>query len=182
MNKTEISEIIKTKHLKLTKWSLIEHYFLVILFLSMPMVYLIGIVESIIENNTIVYNKAMSEIGFALISLLIAIIFLIIKRKAIKFKTIDLKVSKQDFDKAVELTQTELDWLILEKNSKYVIAFSKNNFGGGFSETIRIIKKHNLILINSIGSPYSMPLSGRNEENIETFKQNLTKANVQQRL
>ncbi|WP_282068475.1 hypothetical protein [Olleya namhaensis] len=181
MNKTEISEIIKTKHLKLRKWSLIEHYFLVILFLSMPMVYLIVIVESIIENNTIVYDKAMSEIGFALISLFIAIIFLIIKRKAIKFKTIDLKVSKQDFDKAVELTQTELDWLILEKNSKYVIAFSKNNFGG-FSETIRIIKKHNLILINSIGSPYSMPLSGRNEENIETFKQNLTKANVQHRV
>ena len=181
MNKTEISEIIITKHLKLRKWSLIEHYFPVIILLSMPMIYLFLIIKSKIDNNSIAYDKVMSGINLPLIFLVVAIILLVIKHREFKFKTIDLKVSKNDFDKAVELTQTELNWIILEKNPKYVIAFSKNNFGG-LGETIRIIKTHDLILINSIRNPYSGPFSGRNKENIESFKQNLTKASVQQRV
>ena len=181
MNKAEISEIIKTKHLKLRKWGLIEYYLPVILFLFMPMLYLFLIIKSKIENNSVVYDKVMSDISFPLISLTVAIILFVIKRREFKFKTIDLNVSKKDFDKAVELTQTELNWVILENNHKHVIAFSKNNFGG-FGETIRIIKTHNLILINSLRNPYSIPFSGRNSENMESFKQKLTKASVQQRV
>lgn len=181
MNKSEISEIVSTKHLKLRKWKLIEYYLPTILFSFMPIAYFIFIVKAKIENNTIVFDKIMSDIGYPIISLLIAIILFVLYRRELKFKTIHLKVSKRGFLKAIELTQIELNWLIPEKNDKYVVAYSKNNYGGS-GETIRIIKKHNLILINSIHNSFNNPLSARNSENIEAFKKNLTKASVQQRV
>ena len=181
MNKSEVSEIVSTRRLKLRKWKLIEYYSPTILFLLMPIAYFIFIVKTEIDNNTIVFDKIMSDIGFPIVSLLIAIILFVLYRRELKFKTIDLKVSKGDFYKAIDLTQIELNWMISEKNNQYVIAHSKNNFGTS-GETIRIIKKHNLILINSIHNSFNNPLFASNNENIEAFKKNLKKASVQHRV
>ncbi|MTE27292.1 hypothetical protein [Winogradskyella ouciana] len=179
MIKSEISEIVSSKHLKLRKWKLIEYYSPTILFLLMSIGYFIFIIKAKIDNNTITLDKIMSDIGFPIVSLLFAIILFVLYRRELKFKTIDLKVSKGAFHKAIDFTQIELKWLISEKNDQYVIAHSRNNYGGS-GETIRIIKKHNLILINSIHNSFSNPLSARNNENIEAFKKMLTKASVQQ--
>ena len=129
MNTSEISQIILTKQLKLTKWKLIEYYLPTIIFLQMPILYFIFIVEAKIDNNTIVFDKIMSEIGYPIISLMIAIIMFAFYRRELRFKTINLKVSKKDFYKAIDLTQKEMNWFVLENTPKYVIACSKNNYG-----------------------------------------------------
>jgi hypothetical protein len=174
MNTSEISQIILTKQLKLTKWKLIEYYLPTIIFLMMPILYFIFIVEAKIDNNTIVFDKIMSEIGYPIISLMIAIIMFGLYRRELRFKTINLKVSKKDFYKAIDLTQKEMNWFVIENTPKYVIACSKNNYGL-WAATITIIRKHNFILINSIHRPYSNPISDRNNEHREAFKKNLKK-------
>jgi hypothetical protein len=179
MKEINISEMLINKRLKLDKIDLYLHYSPIFAILIVPIINLYYLVLSIIKNDQIGYNRVLDGIELPIVFFLISIIFFIIKYNNLNFRTIEIDVDNNRFDKALELTINELEWTKLTKRKNYFLGKSESSLIG-FGETVTIIRKDGIIIFNSIDNPRNILSNfsfGGNRKNLETFKRNL-KASV----
>ena len=107
---------------------------------------------------------------FVIVSLLLVFILPVLVSVGIYYKP-------ENFKKAVILTSNKLNWEIKNMTNDYAVAVRNGNFlGGSWGELVTIIRKKNIVLINSICDPdniISVASWGWNKKNIETFKMSL---------
>jgi len=175
MKDINISEMLKNKRLKLNKIDVFLHYSPVFIILIVPIINLFYLISSIVKNDQIGYDRVINGIGLPIVFFFISIILFLLKYKNLKFRTIEIDIDNNEFNKALKLTINELKWQKLTKSKNYFLGLSESSLIG-FGERVTIIKKDRLILINSIDNPNNILSNfsfGGNRKNLETFERNL---------
>lgn len=178
MSGPEIKKMKDSGYVQLTGGQYFWHYSVVYILISISIAITIG-TRHIYEHSALdKYNLNKYEPGIDIlllryIWLVLALAFYFIQTRRLKFKIINVPVSRDVFSDAVQKTAMELDWKITSKTGDLIIAktvFSWRSWG----ERITIIRDDERILINSICDPDKWPsvLSfGKNRENRKTFEQ-----------
>jgi hypothetical protein len=167
----------KSNSLRLTRGQLFAHYAIVPFLLIAPIFTTYSLIQIYFTHSYTGVRSAgeLAIAGYPWIILAFASFF--IQKRRLKFRKIQISVKPENFKKAVMLTSNKLNWEIQNITNNYAVANRKGNFpGGSWGELITIIRKENLVLINSICDPnnkISVASWGWNRKNAETFKINL---------
>lgn len=171
MTQTIIQRMIDTKILILSKGQKFWYYSIIFFLLLIPVMTTIDVIKCYVNHT---YNSTKPiDFTFGYIWILPALIFYLIQRHRLKFKTIDVSVDYDRFHHAVKQTAKELKWNISEMTNDFVIAQSGFNWKS-WGERITIIHDKDKILFNSICDPGKRPSVtsfGMNKLNLRTFEQ-----------
>jgi len=178
MNDTEIQKMKDTGYVQLARWQYFWHYSIVYLLIAASIAAVIGTRDVYQPSLLDKYNLTKKEPGmdlflFRYVWLVIALIFYYIQTKRLKFKIINVAVSRDIFNEAAQKTAVEINWKIIKKTGDLIIAKTGVSLGS-WGERITIIRDDERILMNSICDPDKWPsvLSfGKNRENRKTFEQ-----------
>ncbi len=167
----------KNKRLKLTTIQTLTHYGIVLLLLFIVCLSGWSLIEIYVTNTYPGVRTADELIRSSLPFLLLAILFAFIQHRRLKFKEVNLTITEEQFQEAVERTAKELEWRIDKNNKAFFRAFRPWNWTGIGGEMVSIIKGKDHLLVNSICNPDSMSSVasyGWNRKNVKTFLKNLT--------
>jgi uncharacterized membrane protein len=109
MTKSQIQKMKDTETLVLTKAQLFGHYLIVPFLLVMPVLTTVDVFKYYV-THTYSYVRPIEDIiivGY--IWILPAIFFYVVQKSRLKFKQVNISVSKETFRKAVEQTAKELE-------------------------------------------------------------------------
>ncbi len=171
----------KSGSLRLTKGQLFAHYAVVPFLLVVPISTTCSLIQIYLTHN---YTGVRSAEELAMTGypwIILALVSFFIQKKRLKFKQIQVSVKHENFKKAVMLTANKLNWEIQNITNDYAVAIRNGKFPGpSWGELITIIRKGNVVLVNSICDPnnkISIASWGWNRKNVETFKINLESIN-----
>lgn len=109
-----------------------------------------------------------------------AALFYYIQKKRLEFKVIRTDLPRFKIDKIIKSAAKALEWKIIKKNNKVIIAKTNPPFiSGSWGEHITILFQGNYILINSICDPEkhtSLASMGRNKQNVQILILQIEKA------
>ena len=109
--------------------------------------------------------------------LLLAVFFVFVQHRRLKFKEINVIFTDEQFQEALERTVKDLKWRIYRNSKTFLKAYRPWNWSGSWGEMVTIIKDKDKLLVNSICDPDNMSSVasyGWNRKNIRTFLKNLT--------
>ncbi len=177
---TEWIDIMKqTSRLKLSRWRLFDHYFVVIFILVIPLLTLFHLFEIYVTNSYDGVRTASELISTSWPWVIIAIALYFTRKRQLRFKEVKIEFTDQEFKEAVERTTNEYHWRIDLNNENILRAYRHWNWTGSWGEMITIIKDHDRLLLNSICDPEktsSVVSFGWNKRNVETFLKHLNDA------
>ncbi|MBK6840042.1 MAG: hypothetical protein IPG90_18630 [Bacteroidetes bacterium] len=162
--------------MKLTTIQTLTHYGIVLLLLFIVCLSGWSLIEIYVTNTYPGVRTADELIRSSLPFLLLAILFAFIQHRRLKFKEVNLTITEEQFQEAVERTAKELEWRI-DKNNKAFLGIQTLELTGIGGEMVSIIKGKDHLLVNSICNPDSMSSVasyGWNRKNVKTFLKNLT--------
>jgi len=171
--------ITKDGRLKLTFGQTIEHYFIVLLLLFVPIFITYNLFEIFVTETYDGKRTAGELVTTAIPFFILAIVFVIVQRNRLKLKEIKINYTERQFQEAVEQTIGELKWQIEINSEKVFRAHRPWNWKSSWGEMITIFKEEDRLLINSICDPdgkTSVASWGWNDKNIYVFERNLRKA------
>ncbi len=178
MTEKTIKNCIEKKELQLSLWQKIDHFWVVIFVLIIPISTIVFEVKDILNKTE--KPKRDGEIYLFIIPILLSILFYLLQKKRLKFKIVETKLNIEEIFKVVDKTATELDWIINKRNNKYLTAYTNPKFiSGSWGEQITIIVAENKILVNSIcdlNKKTSLVSMGRNKQNEQTLINNIKRA------
>lgn len=177
MQRDLIKIMKETEKLKLSFRQIVNHYFIVVFLLLIPLFMMISIFEIYITKTYDGVRSVDELIRFIIPCIVLAIIFFFIQKNRLKFKKIKIDYTDEDFKEAVNRTVKDLEWKIDKNNKTYLRAFRPWNWTGSWGEMITIIKLNDGLLVNSICDPdkwTSVASYGWNKKNIRTFLNNLS--------
>ena len=167
----------QSNSLRLTRGQLFAHYAVVPFLLILPIYTTYSLIQIYLTHNYTGVRSAKELIMTSYPWIILALGSFFIQKKRLKFREIGISVKPENFKKAVILTSNKLNWEIKNMTNDYAVAVRNGNFlGGSWGELITIIRKKNIVLINSICDPdniISVASWGWNKKNIETFKMSL---------
>lgn len=170
-----IKKSIARNELELRFWDKISHFGIVIYFLIIPACVVFYNIKDVLNRNQ--QPAQEGEIFFFIIPILLSILFYLLQKKRLKFKTVDIKLNSDEIFKVFEETAIELDWTINKVGKAYLTASTNPKiYSGSWGEQITIIFTDNKIFINSIcdlKKKTSLVSMGRNKKNVETFINNI---------
>ncbi len=176
IKQAEIKIMKKEKRLKLSFWRAIDHYFIVLFFLFIPLITLYSIFE-IYVTKTYDGVRTVQELMTATFPFIIpAIVFYFIQKRRLRFIEVQINYTDQEFNEAIKRTAKEYDWRIEYNNKSIFRAYKPWNWTGSWGEMITIIRDKEKLLLNSICDPDKMSSVvsfGWNKKNIQTFLKNL---------
>lgn len=167
----------KKKRLKLTTIQTFTHYGIVLLLLFIVSLAGWSLVKIYVADTYTVDRAADELIKTTLPFLLLALLFLFVQYRRLKFKEINVTFTDEQFQEAVARTVKDLEWRIDCNDKTYFRAYRPWNWSGSWGEMITIIKDKDCLLINSICNPDSMSSVasyGWNRKNSKTFLKNLS--------
>ena len=176
MNKEWIEIMKQTKRLKLNRWQILDHYFIVIFILIIPIFTLFSLFEIYVTDSYDGVRTANELISTSFPWLIPAIVFYFLQKRRLRFREVKVEYSDQEFQGAIERTAKEYEWKIELNNKKIFRAYRPWNWTGSWGEMITIIKDTDRLLLNSICDPNktsSVASFGWNKRNIDTFLKNL---------
>jgi hypothetical protein len=108
-----------------------------------------------------------------------SVFFYFLQRRRLELKEIPIKIDSAGFIEAAEAAAAELNWVIREKRSDYVLAIRKGSLfsGGSWGEMITMIRDVDSVYVNSICDPdnvVSIASFGWNRRNVEAFVEQIT--------
>lgn len=172
MNINTKANIIKYKKLRLPFWQFVQHYFIVIFLMLIPV---FSIVKIFVTPNTSVSESfeftSLQFIG-PMTCLLLAIAFIFIQKSKLKFIEIRAKCTAEEFQEAIRRTVDDLEWKVEYNKNGNFRANRPWNWTGSWGESITIIRDNDKLLFNSIcdTTKFSFPFSaGWNRKNLRTF-------------
>jgi uncharacterized membrane protein len=145
MTKSQIQKMKDTETLVLTKAQLFGHYLIVPFLLVMPVLTTVDVFKYYVTHNYSYVRPIEDIMIVGYIWILPAIFFYVVQKSRLKFKQVNISVSKETFRKAVEQTAKESEWDIEKIATDTVIAksgFSWRSWG----EQITIIWSGDKIL------------------------------------
>lgn len=166
----------KQKRLKLSRWQMLDHYFVVLFILFIPLLLFYNLFEIYVLKT---YEGVMTVneiISLAWPWIAPAVAFYFIQKRRLKFREVKVTYSDQDFQEATVRTVSEYKWQIELNNNNVFRAYRPSNWTGSWGEMITIIKDKDRLLLNSICDPNKMSSIvsfGWNKRNVDTFLKNL---------
>ena len=176
MNKKIIDIMKQQKRLKLSRWQILDHYFIVLFILLIPTFMLYSLFEIYITKTYDGVMTADEIISIAWPWIIPAIAFYFIQKRQLRFREIKIDFTEQEFQEAVQRTVKEYEWQIELNNKTIFRAYRPWNWTGSWGEMITIIKDKDRMFLNSICDPNKMSSVasfGWNKRNIVTFLKNL---------
>ncbi len=167
----------KDQRLKLTTNQALSHYGIVLLLLLIVSLTVWSLIEMYVTNTYTGVRTANELIKALLPVLLLAVFFVFVQHRRLKFKEIKVTFTDEQFQEAVERTVKDLEWRIDRNNKTFFRAYRPWNWTGSWGEMVTIIKDKDRLLINSICDPDNMSSVasyGWNRKNVTTFLKNLT--------
>ena len=167
----------KNKKLKLTTIQTLTHYGIALLLLFIVSLTGWSLIEIYVTNTYTGVRTANELIGTSLPFLLLAVFFVFVQHRRLKFKEINVTFTDEQFQEAVDRTVKDLEWRIDRNNKTFFRAYRPWNWTGSWGEMVTIIKDKDRLLVNSICDPDNMgsvASYGWNRKNIKTFLKNLT--------
>ncbi|XOV68290.1 MAG: hypothetical protein ACFHU9_03750 [Fluviicola sp.] len=178
MTDVEIAYSIHTGKLQLGTWKRLTHYAIVFFLLFIPILFLFFHLKDHLFGTPRLIREG--EIWFFIIPSVLALIFYIIQRNRLKFKTIKTHLTRTEIDAIIEKVANELEWVPHVTTKKAIIAKTHPGFmSGSWGEQITILFDENRILINSICDPErssSVTSFGRNTRNVRRLIEEIRKA------
>jgi hypothetical protein len=175
---TDWIKIMKeTGKLKLSFWNYVNHYFIVVFVLLIPIFSLVSVFEIYVTKTYDGVRPASELLSFSLPWIIPAVLFFFIQKNQLKFKKFNIQYTDDEFKEAIDRTVKELEWRIERNNKTYVRAHRPWNWTGSWGEMITIIRLKDGLLINSIGDPDAWGSGlgyGWNRKNIRIFLKNLS--------
>lgn len=174
MKSSHISEIKRTCILKLTKWQMLTHYFLVLLPLSIA-VYNFYVALKIEYSEGYEVARTQKEIVVvAVFWLSLAILIFIIKKRRLRFSKVAISLNENQFKQAMSQISEREKWR-LGNNTKHFATFYN---GSGWTSGLKltVLRFDNHLLINSICDPdrkASISIFNENERNIKRLQKSL---------
>src|SRR5579871_340098 len=170
MTKAQIERMTETKTLILTRGQTFWHYSIVPFLLIAPILTTIDVFK-FYATHTYNSTKPIDYI-FGYFWILPALVFYLIQKHRLKFKTINVTIANNAFHQAVEKTAKELEWDIKQMTNEVVVAKSGFRWRS-WGEQITILHDNDKILFNSICDPDNRPSVasfGMNKVNRVTFE------------
>lgn len=167
--------MIESERMKLNNWETLGHYFVVLYILLIPIFNFYSIFQIEITKNYSGVRTTSELFEASWPWLIIAVIFLFIQYKRLKFKKVKSTIGTEEFKQIAKKTGDEMKWNFTTLNNNLVIAKTEFNWNS-WGELIMIIRKNDEILINSICDPNkkaSVASWGRNKKNINAFLKNI---------
>lgn len=162
------------KSVKLNKWQLLSHYWVVPFLLVVPLLTTYSLYQIYIAKS---YKglREPNELAQGHLWIIPAVILFYIQKKRLEFQEIKGKFNINTVETAIKETAELLNWEIYKKEDNYFIAIRRGGFASGsWGEMITIVGFEEKILINSICDPdsiISIASWGWNKKNVRTFKQ-----------
>ncbi len=178
MNNKIIKKCIEENELQLSFWNKINHFWVVIFALIIPICFTAFKIIDIINKKE--RPSKEGDIYVFIIPIILSFLFYLLQKKRLSFKIVETKLSIDEIYKVVDETAKELGWIINQKTNKYLTANTNPKFtSGSWGEQITIIFAENKILVNSIcdlNKKDSLVSMGRNKKNEQTFISNIKRA------
>lgn len=171
------AQMKSTKRLKLTTAQSLTHYGIVLFLLFISALTGWSLIEMYVTHTYTGVLKTEEVIRTSLPFFFLAILYAFIQYRRLKFKSIYLTYTGDQFQEAVERTVKDLEWRIDVSSKTLLRAYRPSNWSGSWGEMITIIKDKDSLLINSICNPdsiSSVASYGWNKKNVQTFIKNLT--------
>jgi hypothetical protein len=162
------------KSVKLSKWQLLSHYWIVPFLLVVPILTTYSLFQIYITKS---YKgiRNPNELVQGYLWIIPVVIFYFIQKKRLEFQEIKGEFNINNVETAINETAKLLNWEVYKKKDNYFIAIRRGGFtSGSWGEMITIIAHEDKILINSICDPdniTSIASWGWNKKNVRTFKQ-----------
>lgn len=175
MTQKQIQKMLDNETLVLTKAQTFWHYSVVPFLLVLPVLTTIDVFKYYVTHTYTGVPSIEDIMSNGYIWILPAIAFYFIQKRRLKFKTINVSVDKDSFNKAVERTAKELEWSII-KNTKDIVVAKSGFSWRSWGEQITIIWSDDKILFNSICDPDNRPSVasfGMNKLNRKTFEESV---------
>jgi hypothetical protein len=178
MNNEQIKYSLANRELKLSNWKKFSHYGIVGFCFITPLTFTFLHLKDYFENTPKTIKTG--EMWFFIIPTLIGILFYYIQKNRLKFKEVDTSLNRAELNKIIEKVAEELEWQIILKNSKRIVAKTYPSFfSGSWGEQITIIFDNRKVLVNSICDPdkkSSVVSMGRNKQNEDKLIKEIRKA------
>jgi hypothetical protein len=172
MKKDWISITKKTYRLKLTFLEFFLFYSFGIAPLAISFIPLLGIINMLSIGNEL--SEIIPFIILWLLFFLPAVTVFLFQYRNMEFKEFKATISNEQFQEAIDLTASELNWHIIYNDNDYFRA--RRRIWGIIKRwdiEITIIKGEKCLLINSVAH-CGLPSFGWNDKNIKTFLKNLS--------
>ena len=158
-----------------------SHYSMPLLFSIVPVFIGYDLIKYYINETHSGMRRPEEMVPILLGSLVLVTILYVIQRRGLKFKTIEVNTSDEEFQAALKETQKKLRWVITKNREDTVKAKKKWDWTFSPGEIITIHRLKDKVLINSICSlerPGTLVFMGRNRRNIATLERELKKASA----
>ncbi|AXP81157.1 hypothetical protein CJ739_2076 [Mariniflexile rhizosphaerae] len=170
MTTEEIKYSLTNNHLKLSLIDKLNHYGKTLIFLILPIIYVFLKVKSFFTHERV--NSDNKTLIFVGVFTILGIIFLIIQKRQLKFKSIRTRLPENELIALIKKVCDEKEWTIYDFGKNYLkIKTFSDLLTGSFGEDITIILDKNLVLINSKCklSKRNYLFSNPNTQNINVF-------------
>ena len=178
MTNEQIKYSIETGEMKLGNWDKFTHYEIVGFLFIIPALFIFFHLKDYFQGTSRPFREG--EIWFMIIPSILGLLFYILQKSRLKFKSIDTKLTRDELELIIEKLANELEWTPYVKNKKVIIAKTHPSFfSGSWGEQITILFDKNRILVNSICDPdkrSSIVSMGRNKKNMDRLTEEITKA------
>lgn len=172
MTKEQIEKSLIEGKLQLSFWKTIDHYFVVVFLLVIPMM-------PIFKNWKDGTELSTGELTLILIFGGLGFFFLWLQSQRLKFKNHTTKLDASTLNDTINAVATELEWDIQQQTDEYIMAKTHPSFwSGSWGEQITILLDRNEVYVNSICDPdkrSSVVSFGRNKQNMNTLINAITK-------
>jgi hypothetical protein len=171
MTQEIIDKSINTARLQLKFWQRISHYGVGHGFAALPFAMTYVCIKDYIENQ-LIERGIIAAVIIGLVGIIVAGIFYYLLFRQLKFTIIRTEHNREDIERAIKKTADELEWIINDRDSKYIIAIQKPSPFFESAHRITIIFNNDKVLINSISVGHVM-FSDSNSDNVDKLKNNL---------
>jgi hypothetical protein len=176
MNSSLIKQIEKTRTLKLSIGQLFWHYLLFLLPLTISLSIFYRLFKLKNTENYVGIRTENEILTFGIISLTIAIIVFLIKKRRLNFTQIDVSLNDIEFKEQMKRIGEVKNWKLDNNTKKFAIFYNGSDLTWGLKMTIIRFEKY--LLINSICDPDTntcISILNENERNINRLKKSLKK-------
>ena len=167
MTDKQITSSIKVKKLKLSFGDMFTHYAFPALLFGLSLIPAYLHLKYYLEGNPESFKHW--EIWFIVVPLILGTIFYTLQSKSLNFKIVNTSLPRKKVDEVIRKVAKELEWNIISKNTKAIVATTNPPFtSGSWGERITILFDGDVVLINSIcdpGKQSSVVSMGRNKKN-----------------
>ena len=178
MTNDQIKYSIETSEIKLGIFDKFNHYGIVGFLFIIPITLIFLHLKDYFQNNPKPFREG--EILFIIIPSILGILFYLLQKNRLKFKSVETKLTREELDPIFEKVAKELEWTLYVNNKKMIIAKTHPSFfSGSWGEQITILFDKNRILVNSIcdlEKRSSVVSMGRNKKNMNRLIDEITKA------